>query len=688
MSKDVNFFGSWMEVPYVDLPKQGGGHARFTDIEDTTATAADVINKKYFYTADGTRTQGTGQGGSINLQTKTVTPSETQTTVTADNAYDGLSSVTVKGITPSYVGSGVTQRSSTDLTVSGATISAPAGYYSAIASKSVATTSRATPTIAINASGLITATVTQSAGYVTAGTTAATLQLTTQAGKTVTPSQSAQTAVASGRYVTGTVTVAPIPSDYIVPEGTIAISSNGTEIDVSQYAYADVAVPTGGGVNNQNKTVTPSESKQTITPDSGYTGLGAVTVNAIPTDYIGSGITQRSSTDLTVSGATITAPAGYYSAAASKSVTTGTAGTPSATKGMVSNHAISVTPKVTNTTGYITGGTKTGTAVTVSASELVSGTLNVTSNGTKDVTNYATVSVAVPVGASINNQDKTITPIETEQTIEADSGYTGLGTVTVAAITPTYVGSGITQRTSSSLTKSGATVTAPAGYYASNASISVDTMTLPTTTASSATTGYTSKATISRSTSDQYINIAPGYNSTGGYYKISAVANGSSTMPTTISGSSATLTTGTNTLTLTKTISATPVVNAGYISAGTTGNVAVTLTASVTTKAAATITPGTSNQTIASGTYLTGTQTIAGDADLVATNIKTGVSIFNVSGSYTSDATASAADIISGKTGYVNGSKITGNLVVQKYYTGSSTPSSSLGNDGDIYVQS
>lgn len=868
-----------MEVPYVDLPKQGGGHARFTDIEDTTATAADVINKKYFYTADGTRTQGTGQGGSINLQAKTITPSETQTTVTADNTYDGLSSVTVKGITPSYIGSGVTQRSSTDLTVSGATISAPAGYYSAIASKSVATTSRATPTITVNASGLITATVTQSTGYVTAGTTAATLQLTTQAGKTVTPSQSAQTVVTSGRYVTGTVTVAPIPSDYIVPEGTIAISSNGTEIDVSQYAYADVTVPTGADINNQNKTVTPSESKQTINADAGYTGLGTVTVNAIPTDYIGSEITQRSSTDLTVSGATITAPAGYYSAAASKSVAAGTAGTPSATKGAVSNHAISVTPKVTNTTGYITGGTKTGTAVTVSASELVSGTLNVTSNGTKDVTNYATVSVAVPVGASINNQDKTVTPTETEQTIEADSGYTGLGTVTVAAITatyvgsgvaqksstdltttsvtgyyrviapagyytsdgvkdiprydltaptvtiaastglitatssiasskggyyvgeqtadktlqlttqaaktvtptkatqtavssgtyvtgdvkvgpipndyliptgtitissnstgidvstyatanvsvaaptpnlqnktvtpsetqqtvsagsgydglgtvtvaaitPTYVGSGVTQRTSSSLTKSGATVTAPAGYYASNASISIDTMTLPTTTASSATTGYTSKATISRSTSDQYINIPPGYNSAGGYYKINAVANGSSTMPSTISGSSASLTTGTNTLTLTKTISATPVVNAGYISAGTAGNVAVTLTASVTIKAATTITPSTSNQTIASGTYLTGTQTIAGDADLVAANIKAGVSIFNVSGSYTSDATASAADIISGKTGYVNGSKITGNLVVQKYYTGSSAPSSSLGNDGDIYVQS
>ena len=53
-----------------------------------------------------------------------------------------------------------------------------------------------------------------------------------------------------------------------------------------------------------------------------------------------------------------------------------------------------VTPSVTNTTGYITGGTKTGTAVTVSASELVSGTINITAAGTTDVTNYANASVA------------------------------------------------------------------------------------------------------------------------------------------------------------------------------------------------------------------------------------------------------------------------------------------------------
>ena len=54
----------------------------------------------------------------------------------------------------------------------------------------------------------------------------------------------------------------------------------------------------------------------------------------------------------------------------------------------------------------------------------------------------------------------------------------------------------------------------------------------------------------------------------------------------------------------------------------------------VTKKSAATYTPGTSDQTIASGQYLNGAQIIKGDSNLVAGNIKSGVSIFGVSGSY------------------------------------------------------
>lgn len=138
----------------------------------------------------------------------------------------------------------IATKTSSDLSASGATVTVPAGYYASQTTKSISTATQATPSISVDANGLITASVTQTAGYVSSGTKSATKQLTTQATKTITPSTSSQTAVAKNVYTTGAVTVNAVPT--------------------------------------QTKSVTPSTSSQTVSPDSGKF-LSSVTVNAIST---------------------------------------------------------------------------------------------------------------------------------------------------------------------------------------------------------------------------------------------------------------------------------------------------------------------------------------------------------------------------------------------------------------------
>lgn len=226
------------------------------------------------------------------------------------------------------------------------------------------------------------------------------------------------------------------------------------------------------------------------------------------------------------------------------------------------------------------------------------GTKSISANGTNiDVTAYAAVDVSVSGGSpNLQTKSKSYTPTETAQseTVSADTGYDGLDevSISVGAIDSMYVGTGIAHHDSTDLQVNGAVVVVPAGYYD---------------------------------------NIAG-----------AQVASGTATPAASISATGATLSTGTNTLTLSKSsVSNTPQVSAGYISSGTAGNSSVSLTASVTTKGTATITPGTTNQTISSGTYITGTQTISGDANLVAGNIKSGTTIFGVTGSYTGGGSAS-----------------------------------------------
>ena len=322
---------------------------------------------------------------------------------------------------------------------------------------------------------------------------------------------------------------------------------------------------------------------------------------------------------------------------------------------------------------------------------------------------------------TVKNQTKTgINPSTSSQTITFDSGYTGLSSVQINAMT---------------------------------------TMTLPTSATTTKPSG-TTKATFSRSTSTRYLVIPAGYNSTAAYYTISAVANGSATgrngtvsqrtaadgfntstgvvtvgysvgnstpsisagyissgiaggayngtLTYTLSkanaqayvgsgsakGNAGTLTYKSHTqdstnkkkFTITATVSApAPTVSAGYISSGTAGTasdktVSITITDaqaqaavgtavftnSTTSKytTLTTVTPGASAKyaypSTAGYVPTTSAVKINGDSNLVPANIKNGVTIFGVTGT------------LSGAGG--------------KYYVQSSKPTSSFGSDGDICI--
>lgn len=200
----------------------------------------------------------------------------------------------------------------------------------------------------------------------------------------------------------------------ITPTGNIDITSAGVT-DVTNYATA--TVPQGSllpWTDDWYATESGNRKWKLETGwirDDGDNGNGWIDENgtSIRTfSAVASGTTITPTTSSQTIGGANCMMEGAVTVSAMPS---GTAGTPTATKGAVNNHAISVTPSVTNTTGYITGGTKTGTAVSVSASELVSGTLSVTQNGTADVTNYASVDVSVSGGGglTIGTATKTLT---------------------------------------------------------------------------------------------------------------------------------------------------------------------------------------------------------------------------------------------------------------------------------------
>lgn len=107
-------------------------------------------------------------------------------------------------------------------------------------------------------------------------------------------------------------------------------------------------------------------------------------------------------------------------------------------------------------------------------------------------------------------------------------------------------------------------------------------------------------------------------------------------------------------------------ITADYILDGFTGYAqGAKITGNIPSKDAATYTPGTADQYINAKQYLSGAQKIAGDANLAAGNIAQGKEIFGVTGTFTSDANATAESMQLGVSAYVKGARMVGTAPIQ-----------------------
>lgn len=344
----------------------------------------------------------------------------------------------------------------------------------------------------------------------------------------VTPSNTDQSLETNGLRMTDDVTVVAMPS------ATISSSTN-------------VTVNPTLSVNYETGEITASVSKTqsvNVVTESGY---APVTSHSVVMS--GSAATQlitHDSDDLTVDGPTVTAPDGYYPNPASKTVQSGSAATPTL--------GIEATPNISiSNSGKITSSVSKAKSITPVVSE---GYVTAGTAGTVTFAGSNTLQLNTKSGA-------TITPTESQQVAVEQNRWT-TGQVKVGAISSSYVGSGVTRNDSTDLSVSDATVTAPAGYYESDASASVPAATWK----AASTVGVVPEITVS---------------------------------------SSGLITANCSGWTSHKPLSA-----SGYADADTSANIqlAGVRTSQLDTLGETTYTPTTSQQTIAAGKYLTGAQII------------------------------------------------------------------------------
>ena len=136
------------------------------------------------------------------------------------------------------------------------------------------------------------------------------------------PAMTLPTAASGTASGTNKATISPSTSvQYInIPTGYNASAARYTLSAMPTMTLPTAASSSSSGTSKA--TIQPSESNQYINIPTGYNSAGAYyLIAAISNTYVGTGITRRSSSDLTASGLTVNAPAGYYQSAATKTLT-------------------------------------------------------------------------------------------------------------------------------------------------------------------------------------------------------------------------------------------------------------------------------------------------------------------------------------------------------------------------------
>lgn len=255
-----------------------------------------------YHNGSGT-VSGVAGGGNYNLQSKSVTPTKSQQSITPDSGYYGLSDVTVAAIPEAYQN------------VSGVTATAA----DVLATKVIVDATGASVTGTMPNVGTVTRTLDATTGnqsytipagkHSGSGTVSITLET-----KSATPTTSAQDITPTTGKVLSKVTVGAIPAAYQdttnvdataadVLEGKTIVTGSG-EVEGTMVNRGAVSKTLDATTNNQTYTVpqgyhdgtgsvgivletksaTPTTSSQNITPTSGKV-LSKVTVNAIPAKY-------------------------------------------------------------------------------------------------------------------------------------------------------------------------------------------------------------------------------------------------------------------------------------------------------------------------------------------------------------------------------------------------------------------